>query len=63
VDGELSEDGTDDIRVEDVGLRSLLGKCLDGLKDGLVTIERRSAEIDIPWRAKWRGSRHSSAYH
>jgi hypothetical protein len=63
VDGELSENGTDDVRVEDVGLRSLLGKCFDGLKDGLVMIERRSSEIDIPWRAKWRGSRHSSAYH
>lgn len=48
VDGKLSEDGADDVRVEDVGLRSLLGKCFNGLEDGSVIVGRQSAMIDLP---------------
>lgn len=33
VNGELSKNGSDDVWVENVGLRSLLGKCFNGLKD------------------------------
>jgi len=33
VDCELAEDGTDDVRVEDVGLRAFFGECFDGLED------------------------------
>jgi hypothetical protein len=31
VDGELAEDRTDDVDVEDVVLRALFGECFDGL--------------------------------
>jgi len=33
VDCELAEDGTDDVGVEDVGLRAFFGECFDGLED------------------------------
>lgn len=32
VDGELSEDGADDVRVEDVGLGSFFGETFNGLQ-------------------------------
>ncbi len=31
MDGELAEDGADDVRVEDVGLRPLFGETFNGL--------------------------------
>ena len=40
VDSELSKDGTDNVWVENVGLRSLLGKCFNGLEDRLALIKR-----------------------
>ena len=48
MNGELSENGADDVRVEDVGLRSFLGKCFNGLRDELVTIGKISVKMDIP---------------
>ena len=33
VNSELAENGSNDVHVEDVGLRSLLGQTLDGLRD------------------------------
>lgn len=32
VDGELAEDGADDVEVEDVGLGALFGEAFDGLE-------------------------------
>lgn len=32
VDGELAEDGADDVGVEDVGLRAFFGEAFDGLE-------------------------------
>ena len=33
MDGELGEDGGNDVPVPDVVLRSLLGQCFDGLEN------------------------------
>lgn len=62
VDGELAEDGADDVRVEDVGLGAFFGKAFDGLGDALVDalvvrkslhtfareIERKQTLISMP---------------
>lgn len=40
MDGELAEDGTDDVRVEDVGLRTLFGELFNRLEDVLVGLLR-----------------------
>ena len=34
VDGELAENGANDVRVEDIGLRSFFGETFDGLVEG-----------------------------
>ena len=34
VDGELAENGANDVRVEDIGLRSFFGETFDGLLEG-----------------------------
>lgn len=36
VDGKLAQDGADDVRIEDVGLRAFFGETFDGLGDALV---------------------------
>jgi len=39
VDGKLAEDRTNDVGVEDVGLRAFFGKCFDGLRSLLVVAD------------------------
>lgn len=44
VNGELTKDGADDVRVEDVGLGALFGELFDGLGDvsvGAVVVMER----------------------
>ena len=59
MDGELAEDGADDVGVEDVGLRSFFGEAFDGLAAALANPSLVSEARFIPLLAIWRGSKHS----
>ena len=58
MDGELAEDGADDVRVEDVRLGALFGETFNGLWEVLAAA-RWVQEVKLPLLVRWRGSRRS----
>lgn len=59
VDGELAEDGADDVGVEDVGLGAFFGEAFDGLAIVSMGPCNMRGEFHVPLLGRWRGSRHS----
>ena len=67
MDGKLTEDGADDVRIEDVGLGAFFGEAFDGLGDALVKafvygesvhtfareIERKQTLMSMPLIVTW----------
>jgi hypothetical protein len=63
MDGELPENGADDVRVENVVLRPLFGERFNGL---LILAQDCTSNVKINnllWLARWRGNKHSSSFH
>ncbi len=59
VDGELAEDGANDVGVKDVGLWSLFRQAFDGLRCRLVWAGPGDDRADVPLLLKLIGSRRS----
>jgi hypothetical protein len=62
VDGELAEDGADDVGVKDVVLRALFGQSFDGLVILLVHDIESLVRLNLPLRGRWIRSKRSSSF-